>query len=45
MYYKPKVERIKEIDEWLERYRAIWLARHEQPGKFLEFMKTEDSKG
>ena len=44
IYYSLEVDKMKEIDEWLEQYRKIWEARFEQLGEVLEVMKKERSK-
>jgi len=30
IYYSLKIEKMKEIDEWLEQYRQIWKTRFDQ---------------
>ena len=42
IYYSLKIEKMKEIDEWLERYRSIWQARFDQLGEVLEVMKNKN---
>ena len=44
LYYRLEIEKMKEIDEWLERYRKIWETRFEQLGEVLEVMKTKKSE-
>ena len=44
IYYSLEVDKMKEIDEWLEQYRKIWEARFEQLGEVLEVMKQERNK-
>lgn len=39
IYYSLEVEKMKEIDEWLEQYRAIWQARFASLDEVLEEMK------
>lgn len=39
IYYQLEVDKMKEIDEWLEQYRKIWETRYEQLGEVLEVMK------
>lgn len=39
IYYSLEVEKMKEIDEWLEQYREIWQARFDQLDEVLEVMK------
>jgi DNA-binding transcriptional ArsR family regulator len=41
IYYSLEVDKMKEIDEWLEQYRKIWETRFEQLGEVLEVMKKE----
>src|SRR3954468_16792830 len=41
IYYRLEIEKMKEIDEWLEQYREIWKARFEQLGEVLEIMKKQ----
>jgi len=44
IYYSLEIEKMKEIDEWLEQYRKIWVTRFEQLGEVLEVMKKEKAK-
>jgi len=44
IYYSLEIEKMKEIDEWLEQYRKIWETRFEQLGEVLEVMKKERSE-
>jgi DNA-binding transcriptional ArsR family regulator len=44
IYYSLEIEKMKEIDEWLEQYRQIWQARFEQLGEVLEVMKKKKSE-
>jgi DNA-binding transcriptional ArsR family regulator len=41
IYYRLEIDKMKEIDEWLEQYRKIWEARYDQLGELLEIMKRE----
>ena len=41
IYYSLEIEKMKEIDEWLEQYRQIWETRFEQLGEVLAVMKEE----
>jgi DNA-binding transcriptional ArsR family regulator len=45
IYYRLEIEKMKEIDEWLEQYRRIWEARFEQLDAVLEVLKKEKVKG
>ena len=44
IYYSLDIDKMKEIDEWLEQYRAIWQSRFEQLGEVLEVMKKKKSE-
>lgn len=41
IYYSLEIDKMKEIDEWLEQYRKIWETRFEQLGEVLEVMKMQ----
>ena len=41
IYYQLKVEKIKEIDKWLEQFRKIWESRFEQLDQLLATIKQE----
>jgi len=36
IYYELKIEKMKEIDKWLEQFRAIWENRFSQLDNILE---------
>src|ERR1700748_1542218 len=44
IYYSLEIDKMKEIDTWLEQYRQIWETRFEQLGEVLEMMKKERVK-
>ena len=44
IYYSLEIDKMKEIDEWLEQYRKIWEARFDQLGEVLEVMKMQKSE-
>ena len=44
IYYSLEIDKMKEIDEWLEQYRQIWQARFDQLGDVLEVMKKKKSE-
>lgn len=44
IYYSLEIEKMKEIDEWLEQYRKIWQTRFEQLDEVLEMIKKEKVK-
>ena len=41
IYYSLEIEKMKEIDKWLEQYRHIWEARFSQLGEVLSTMKKQ----
>ena len=41
IYYRLEIDKMKEIDEWLEQYRQIWESRYEQLDELLEVMKKQ----
>jgi DNA-binding transcriptional ArsR family regulator len=44
IYYSLEIDKMKEIDEWLEQYRQIWQSRFDQLGEVLEVMKKKKSE-
>ena len=41
IFYSLEIEKMKEIDEWLEQYRKIWEARFRQLDEVLATMKKQ----
>jgi DNA-binding transcriptional ArsR family regulator len=41
IYYSLKIEKMKEIDKWLEKYRKIWENRFDQLDNILSTMKGQ----
>ena len=39
IYYALEIDKMKEIDEWMEQYRKIWESRFEQLGEVLAAAK------
>ncbi|RXR18933.1 ArsR family transcriptional regulator [Flavobacterium amnicola] len=39
IYYSLEIEKMKEIDKWLEQYRKIWETRFNQLDKVLTTLK------
>jgi DNA-binding transcriptional ArsR family regulator len=39
IYYRLEIEKMKEIDEWLEQYRKIWETRFSQLDELLTTLK------
>ena len=44
IYYSLEIDKMKEIDEWLEQYRKIWETRFEQLDEVLQVMKKQKSE-
>jgi DNA-binding transcriptional ArsR family regulator len=44
IYYSLEINKMKEIDRWLEQYRQIWETRFDQLEEVLEVMKKEKEK-
>lgn len=45
IYYRLEIDKMKEIDEWLEQYRKIWEMRYEQLDEMLKIMKMQKPAG
>lgn len=41
IYYQLEINKMKEIDKWLEQFRKIWETRFNQPDKLLLTMKKQ----
>jgi DNA-binding transcriptional ArsR family regulator len=41
IYYSLEIEKMKEIDKWLEQYRKIWQTRFNQLDQVLLTMKKQ----
>lgn len=41
IYYSLEIEKMKEIDKWLEQYRKIWEARYNQLDELLSTIKKQ----
>jgi DNA-binding transcriptional ArsR family regulator len=41
IYYSLEIEKMKEIDKWLEQYRKIWETRFNQLDKVLSTIKKQ----
>jgi len=44
IYYSLEIEKMKEIDKWLEQYRKIWESRFEQLDVLLAELKQNDKQ-
>ncbi len=45
IYYRLEIDKMREIDEWLEQYRKIWESRFEQLDVLLAELKQQDKQG
>ena len=41
IYYSLEVEKMKEVDEWIEQFRTIWEDKFNQLDEILSAMKKE----
>ena len=44
IYYSLKIEKMKEIDKWLNQFRKIWETRFNQLDKVLSKMQSSNIK-
>src|SRR5690554_4827638 len=44
IYYQLKVDKMKEVDKWLERFRKIWEARFDQLDTVLSKLKNKENE-
>jgi DNA-binding transcriptional ArsR family regulator len=44
IYYQLEIDKMKEIDEWLEQFRNIWESRFNQLDGLLRTIKNRDEK-
>jgi DNA-binding transcriptional ArsR family regulator len=42
IYYTLEVEKLKEVDKWLEQYRSIWENQFNQLDKILATIKSQE---
>lgn len=42
IYYVLQIEKMKEIDEWLEQYRKIWETRYSQLDELLTTIRKQE---
>jgi len=45
IYYQLVIDKMKEIDKWLEQYRAIWEQRFDNLDKYLAKLQNDKSNG
>jgi len=44
IYYELEVEKMKEIDQWLEQFRKIWETRFDQLDDVLKTLKKKENE-
>lgn len=44
IYYQLEIDKMKEIDKWLEQFRKIWETRFSQLDDLLSAMKQQEKK-
>lgn len=44
IYYELKIDKMKEIDQWLEQFRKIWENRFDQLDDLLTKLKSENDE-
>lgn len=44
IYYLLEIDKMKEIDKWLEQYRKIWESRYEQLDTLLAELKQQEKQ-
>ena len=44
IYYRLEIEKMKEIDKWLEQYREIWETRYSQLDDLLATIKKQEKE-
>src|SRR6185436_13725093 len=42
IYYSLEIEKMKEIDRWMEQYRKIWESRYKQLDTLLAELKQQE---
>jgi len=43
IYYQLKIEKMKEVDEWLEQFKKIWESRFSQLDQVLINLKSKEN--
>lgn len=44
IYYQLKIDKMKEIDQWLEQFKAIWESRFSQLDQVLMNLKSKENE-
>jgi len=44
IYYELKIEKIREVDKWLDQFRSIWENRMNKLDKVLSNMKNQNNE-
>lgn len=44
IYYQLKIDKMKEVDQWLEQFKAIWESRFSQLDQVLMNLKSKENE-
>ena len=44
IYYQLKIDKMKEVDEWLEQFKKIWEDRYNQLDELVETIKNKKNE-
>ena len=44
IHYQLKIEKMKEVDQWIEQFRKIWESRFNQLDEVLNNLKTKEDE-
>jgi DNA-binding transcriptional ArsR family regulator len=44
IYYQLKIEKMKEVDQWLEQFKKIWESRFSQLDQVLMNLKSKENE-
>ena len=44
IYYQLKINKMKEVDQWLEQFKAIWESRFSQLDQVLMNLKSKENE-
>lgn len=44
IYYQIKIEKMKEVDQWLEQFKKIWESRFSQLDQVLMNLKSKENE-
>lgn len=44
IYYQLKIDKMKEVDQWIEQFKAIWESRFSQLDQVLMNLKSKENE-